>query len=74
MAHASRAPEALRHNRVKLVGWTGIRFNPRLQVATPTDYAALMNGLNLANPKMMDVAVPANLRVGRGQADDAHPE
>ena len=33
-----------------------------------------MNGLNLANPKMMDVAVPANLRVGRGQADDAHPE
>ena len=50
------------------------RFNPRLQVASPADYAALMNGLNLANPKMMDVAVPANLRVGRGQADDAHPE
>ncbi|MDD9991795.1 MAG: rhodanese-like domain-containing protein, partial [Rhodospirillales bacterium] len=50
------------------------RFNPRLQVATPADYAALMNGLNLANPKMMDVAVPANLRVGRGQADEAHPE
>ncbi len=50
------------------------RFNPRLQVASATDYAALMNALDLANPKMMDVAVPANLRVGRGQADDAHPE
>ena len=50
------------------------RFNPRLQVASPADYAALMNGLNLANPKMMDVAVPANLSVGRGQADEAHPE
>ena len=50
------------------------RFNPRLQVATPADYAALMKGLNLANPKMMDVAVPANLQVGRGQEDEAHPE
>ena len=50
------------------------RFNPRLQVESPADYAAIMQGLNLANPKMMDVAVPANLRVGLGQADDAHPE
>ena len=50
------------------------RFNPRLQVSSPAEYAALMNGLNLANPKMMDVAVPANLSVGRGQADEAHPE
>ena len=40
------------------------RFNPRLQVSSPAEYAALMNGLNLANPKMMDVAVPANLSVG----------
>ena len=50
------------------------RFNPRLQVASPADYATLMNALDLADPKMMDVAVPANLRVGRGQADEAHPE
>ena len=50
------------------------RFNPRLQVASADDYAAIMDGLNLANPKMMDVAVPANLSVGLGQADDEHPE
>jgi rhodanese-related sulfurtransferase len=40
------------------------RFNPRLQVASKDAYAALMNGLNLPNPKMMDVAVPANMRQG----------
>ena len=50
------------------------RFNPRLQVANAAEYAALMNSLDLADPKMMDVAVPANLRIGRGQEDDAHPE
>ena len=49
------------------------RFNPRLQVACAADYAALMNALDLTDPKMMDVAVPANLRVGVGQEDRAHP-
>jgi sulfur dioxygenase len=34
--------------------------NPRLQVKTPEQYAEIMNNLNLANPKMMDIAVPAN--------------
>ncbi len=43
------------------------RCNPRLQVAGVDDYVALMNGLNLANPKMMDVAVPANMRQGLEQ-------
>ncbi len=38
------------------------RFNPRLQVRDAEEYAALMATLNLPNPKMMDVAVPANLR------------
>jgi sulfur dioxygenase len=42
-------------------------FNPRLQVKSVEEYAALMNGLNLPNPKMMDVAVPANLHVGLAQ-------
>jgi sulfur dioxygenase len=42
-------------------------FNPRLQVKTPEHYADVMNSLNLPNPKMMDVAVPANLRVGLAQ-------
>ncbi len=50
------------------------RFNPRLQVSSPAEYAALMGALDLADPKMMDVAVPANLHVGRGQEDEAHPE
>ena len=50
------------------------RFNPRLQVASVEEYAAVMNALDLADPKMMDVAVPANLHVGRGQEDETHPE
>jgi len=41
--------------------------NPRLQVASPAEYVEIMNNLKLANPKMMDVAVPANLRVGLRQ-------
>ena len=36
--------------------------NPRLQVSSKEQYAEIMNNLNLANPKMMDVAVPANLK------------
>ena len=42
-------------------------FNPRLQVSGVDEYVELMNGLNLANPKMMDVAVPANLKIGLSQ-------
>ncbi len=45
------------------------RFNPRLQVANVEEYVALMNNLNLADPKMMDVAVPANLKIGLSQGD-----
>ena len=47
------------------------RFNPRLQVKSSEDYVALMSSLNLANPKMMDVAVPANMRQGLVQAEIA---
>ncbi len=36
--------------------------NPRLQVNSKEQYAKIMDNLNLANPKMMDVAVPANLK------------
>ena len=42
-------------------------FNPRLQVESIEEYVALMNNLNLPNPKMMDVAVPANMRIGLAQ-------
>jgi glyoxylase-like metal-dependent hydrolase (beta-lactamase superfamily II) len=38
--------------------------NPRLQVASEQAYVEMMNNLKLANPKMMDVAVPANLGCG----------
>src|SRR5438876_151617 len=43
------------------------RWNPRLQVTSVDEYAALMASLDLPNPKMMDVAVPANMRVGLAQ-------
>src|ERR1700720_1547169 len=43
------------------------RFNPRLQVRSMDEYVELMNNLKLPNPKMMDVAVPANMRVGLAQ-------
>jgi sulfur dioxygenase len=47
------------------------RCNPRLQVKSVDEYIVLMNGLNLSNPKMMDVAVPANMRQGLAQAEIA---
>ena len=40
------------------------RFNPRLQVRSVDEYVELMGNLKLPNPKMMDVAVPANMRQG----------
>jgi sulfur dioxygenase len=40
--------------------------NPRLQVRSEDEYVALMRSLKLANPKQMDVAVPANLACGLG--------
>jgi len=42
-------------------------FNPRLNVKSVDEYVELMNNLKLPNPKMMDVAVPANMRVGLHQ-------
>ncbi len=36
--------------------------NPRLQVSSKEQYAEIMDNLNLSNPKMMDVAVPANVK------------
>jgi sulfur dioxygenase len=40
------------------------KFNPRLQVKSIDEYVEIMNNLNLPNPKMMDVAVPGNLKLG----------
>ena len=36
--------------------------NPRLQVNSKEEYAEIMENLKLSSPKMMDVAVPANLK------------
>ncbi len=36
--------------------------NPRLQVSSASEYADIMNNLNLSNPEMMDIAVPANVK------------
>ena len=44
-------------------------YTPRLQVASEAEYVEIMENLNLANPKMMDVAVPANLKIGLKQDD-----
>ena len=44
------------------------RCNPRLQVKSVDDYVQLMNNLKLPNPKMMDVAVPANMHIGLAQS------
>ena len=46
-------------------------FNPRLKVKSVDEYADLMNNLKLPNPKMMDVAVPANMQVGLRQEEIA---
>src|ERR1700687_781267 len=46
-------------------------FNPRLRVKSIDEYVDLMNNLKLPNPKMMDVAVPANMRVGLHQDEVA---
>ena len=46
-------------------------FNPRLRVKSIDEYVDLMNNLKLPNPKMMDVAVPANMHVGLRQEEIA---
>jgi sulfur dioxygenase len=47
------------------------RYNPRLQVKSVDDYITLMANLKLPNPKMMDVAVPSNMKIGLAQQEIA---
>jgi glyoxylase-like metal-dependent hydrolase (beta-lactamase superfamily II)/rhodanese-related sulfurtransferase len=47
------------------------RYNPRLQIKSVDEYVALMANLKLPNPKMMDVAVPSNMKVGLAQQEIA---
>ena len=46
-------------------------FNPRLQIKSIDEYVELMDNLNLPNPKMMDVVVPENMRIGLVQKENA---
>lgn len=51
-------------------GWTTSSIaeerlhNPRLQVASEAEYVQLMHALKLPNPRLMDIAVPANRACG----------
>ena len=50
------------------------RFNPRLGGSIgESDFVGYMNNLGLPHPKLMDIAVPANLRCGRPEASAALP-
>jgi len=44
------------------------RYNPRIAGKTEAEYVAIMNSLHLPDPKLMDIAVPANLACGRKTA------
>ena len=48
-------------NKVSTIGEEK-KNNPRLKVKSPDQYADLMNNLSLDNPKMMDIAVPSNIK------------
>ena len=48
------------------------QFNPRLGgQSSEQDFVGYMNNLGLPHPKQIDVAVPANLRCGRPENDEA---
>jgi sulfur dioxygenase len=50
-------------------------YNPRLGgKINEGDFAGFMNNLGLPHPKLMDVAVPANLNCGRPSSNSALPE
>jgi glyoxylase-like metal-dependent hydrolase (beta-lactamase superfamily II)/rhodanese-related sulfurtransferase len=50
------------------------RFNPRFGGnSNESDFTGYMNNLGLPHPKLMDIAVPANLRCGRPEGDGAKP-
>ena len=40
------------------------KFNPRLQVRNEEEYVEIMNNLNLPEPKLMDINVTRNIKLG----------
>ncbi len=67
----SYADDALVYPGHDYRGWTQStvgeekQYNPRLKPETPEAYAVLMASLTLPNPKLMDVAIPANRACGK---------
>jgi glyoxylase-like metal-dependent hydrolase (beta-lactamase superfamily II) len=63
--------EVLVHPGHDYKGWTVStieeekRYNPRLAGKTKEQYVAIMKSLKLPDPKLMDVAIPANLTCGQ---------
>jgi glyoxylase-like metal-dependent hydrolase (beta-lactamase superfamily II)/rhodanese-related sulfurtransferase len=62
-----------RGNTVSTIGHERAH-NPRLQVSSAEEYAEIMDNLDLDNPKMMDVAVPANRMVGASMKIELAPD
>lgn len=50
------------------------KLNPRLAGKTKEEYVKLMSELNLAYPKMMNIAVPANLSIGKDVNNNLLPQ
>ena len=48
-------------NKVSTIGEEK-RNNPRLKVKSAAQYAEIMNNLNLDTPKLMNIAIPANIK------------
>ena len=48
------------------------RANPRLAGKSRSEYMEIMKALNLPNPRMMDVAIPANLLCGKADLSLDH--
>jgi sulfur dioxygenase len=46
------------------------QYNPRIAGKTEAEYVAIMKSLNLPDPKLMDIAVPANLACGKRSKND----
>ena len=40
------------------------KFNPRLQVKNENDYVEIMNNLNLPKPKLIDINIARNIKLG----------
>ena len=40
------------------------KFNPRLQVDSENEYEEIMNNLKLPKPKLMDINIPRNIKLG----------